>query len=261
MQTEADVLRVNLSPSKPVELADFVRSCNALANEYNAFASAKSLDECRLYVKEVRKGSIELDLVAACFGVVDAVQQVLPFVETGNAIADFLAHVRGVVDWLKSGNANARNNPYTGKTLDNVSAFLDPVAKDRNATVTINALTVNGDVNAPLVVGNSDANYVQNAKRIVDAENASPNVKRVEGVMLRWYQSRNSDEPSGDKAIIDTISPRPLRTVFADRKLKTLLMSVEENIFKCAWLVDAVVEFLDGVPKLYRIESIERLPD
>lgn len=257
---EPEILRVNFSPSKPVELSDFVKSCNALASEYNSFASSRGLEECKLYVKEVRKGSIELDLVNLC-GVAAAVQQVMPFIEAGNAIADFLEHFKSVIEWLKGGNANAKDNPFAGKTLDNISSFLDPVAKDKNAKLTINAITVNGDVSAPIIIGNADANYVQNAKRIVDEENASPNVKTIEGVMLRWYQSRNSPDQSGDKAIIESISTRPIRTVFSDKKLKTLLMSVQENIFKCAWLVDVVVESFDGVPKLYRIESIERLPD
>lgn len=259
MQDKADILRVNFAPSRPVELADFVRSCGALSNEYNAFAAERGLEAGKLYVKEVRKGSIELDLVAVCAGML--VQQVLPIVCNANAIADFLGHLKGVVGWLKGGGAGAKDRPYADRTLENVSAFLDPVAKDKNATVTVNVVTVNGDVNAPLVVGNTDANYVQNVRRLVEEECASPNVRRVEGVMLRWYQSRNSDEPTGDKAIIETVSKKPLRTVFADRKIKALLLSVEENIFRCAWLVDATVESLDGVPKLYRIESIERLKD
>lgn len=257
---KTDVLRVTYSPSRPVELSDFVRSCNAIASEYNSFAAWKGCDQCKLYVKEVRKGSIELDLVNAC-GIAFAVQQVMPFVEGVNVMSDFIGHVRSVIDWLKSGNARAEDNRFAAKTLENVCAFLDPVAKDRDAKVTINAITVNGDVNAPLVVGNSDANYVQNAKRIVDEGNSTPNVRRVEGVMLKWYQSRNSVEPSGDKAIIDSVSPKPLRTVFVDQKMKSLLLSVSENIFKCAWLVTVIVESFDGVPKLYRIESIEKLPD
>lgn len=259
MQGQTDILRVNFAPSKPVELADFVRSCGALASEFNAFSAEKGLEGGKLYVREVRKGSIELDLVAVCAGV--AVQQILPLVGHANAMADFLGHLKGVVGWLKGGGTGAKVRTFADKTLDNVSAFLDPVAKDRDATVTVNVITVNGDVNAPLVVDNVGANYVQNMKRLVETESAAPNVRRVEGVMLRWYQSRNSDEQSGDKAIIETVSEKPLRTVFADRKLKALLMSVEENLFRCAWLVDATVESLDGVPKLYRIESIERLKD
>lgn len=259
MQDDTDILRVNFAPSRPVELADFVRSCGALACEYNAFAAERGLESGKLYVREVRKGSIELDLVAVCAGV--ALQQVLPLVGHANAVADFLGHLKGVVGWLMGGGAGAKDRPYADKTLENVSAFLDPVAKDRDAKVTVYAVTVNGDANAPLVVCNADANYVQNMRRIVGAEAAPPNVARVEGVLLRWYQSRNSDEPSGDRAIIETVSKKPLRTVFADRRLKALLLSVEENIFRCAWLVDATVEYVDGAPRLYRIESIERLAD
>lgn len=255
------ILRVKYSPSRSVELMDFVKSCMALASEYNDFAKSRGAADCRLFIKEVRHGSIELDLVSF-ETVVGAVQQVLPIAEAANVFVDFLGHVRMTWKWLVSGAHEKPEKPFGSKTLSNISDFVNPIAKDSGATVMLNIVNVEGDVNAPISFGTQEANVAQNVIRRIGQELGSPNVRRVEQTVLKWHQTRNDVRTTaGNKAIIESISPEPVRTVFSDRNLQTLLLSVNENIYKCLWLVDVTAEFSDGVPRLYKIETIEKLDD
>lgn len=253
------ILRVHYAPSRPVELMDFVKSCMAIASEYSDFAAARRASDCKLFVKEVRNGSIEIDLVSAAV-VAGAVQQVLPIAEAVNIFSDFLGHLAVARDWLLGGARGPRPDEIGQKTFDNIRAFVEPVAKDGGASVTIQCVNVGGDANAPIVFGSQDANVAQNVVHRMESESQGQNLRRVEQTVLKWYQSRNSlNSAAGDKAIIESISRDPVRTVFVDRKLKALLLSMPENIFKSEWLVDVLVEFSDNRPRLYKVESIERL--
>lgn len=260
MNEESDVLRINMAPVKPMELLDFVKSCKALANEFDDFAESKGVSQCKLYIKEVRKGSIEVDLVAlgeCCF----VVQQLMPLLERVNVVAEFVGYVRGAINWLISGNATLKECPYSPKTLGNISEFLDPVAKDKGASATIVNVNIGGDVNAPIYIDNSGANYAQNVCRRIKEEYSTPNAEHVEQTLLQWYQSRNSTEQVGDKAIINSISSKAIKTVFVDKNLKAKMITGTDNPFAGTWLVDVIVERIEGVPKLYKIESMERLKD
>ena len=261
MNEATDVLRLNIAPEKPIELLDFLKSCRALANEFDDFAEAHGSKQCKLFIKEVRKGSIEVDLVTQIGCGIMAVQQVMPIIESFNVVSEFIGYIRCVINWLLKGDATSQNSPYGVKTLANVNDFLEPIAKDKGSTVTINNVTVTGDVNAPIIIDNAGANYAQNMCKRVIAEYNTPNVERVEKTLLQWYQSRNSTDQAGDRAIIGSISAKPLKTVFIDSALKSKMMEGNDNPFAGTWLVNVVVERIDGVPKLYKIESMERLKD
>ena len=62
------------------------------------------------------------------------------------------------------------------------------------------------------------------------------------------------------KSIIQSISEKEVSTVFAD-KSQMAIFQEDKSFFKCLWLVTVFVERIDGVPKLYKIEKIERLED
>ncbi|WP_282091149.1 hypothetical protein [Epibacterium ulvae] len=59
------VLTLTIENSQPIELGDFVGAFTSLAKEYQREISGNSNfeDDAKIYVKEVRKGSIIADLV------------------------------------------------------------------------------------------------------------------------------------------------------------------------------------------------------
>lgn len=250
-----EILRMTISTSEPVDLMDFTGSCQAFACEFDRFSkSASDGKPARLLIKEVRTGSIEIDLVPLTPIVVAAVSDPMTVVAATNTIAAFVQNLRSLYNWLTA-KAPAPEQPADRQTLENIEEWLEPVAKDPSGSV---KLLVVGDVNAPIIINSQEANICQNVAKRKRKELALPQSGGLrEEVLLRWHQSRNSVLGKGDMAIIEAINPKPMRVVFQDKGMKSLLLSADENMFKRPYLADVIVDSVEGVPKLYRIVNIE----
>jgi hypothetical protein len=78
-----------------------------------------------------------------------------------------------------------------------------------------------------------------------------------ENVIMRLYQTRNdSESKSGNKAIIERISDKPVKLVFEESSMKKLVLEDSDNIFSYAYLVDVDVQTVEGVPRLYKVINI-----
>src|ERR1700691_4178482 len=83
----------------PVELLDLTRSFEGLAKEYESFANGEfegaERGQMRLYVKEIRRGSIIAELQAHAPGL-------LPLISEGKSIVEFVKTLKSVIDWLRT---------------------------------------------------------------------------------------------------------------------------------------------------------------
>ena len=260
------ILRMTLKNSEPVDLIDFTKSCQAFADEFNRYS--KSHDDgqpARLLIKQVRTGSIEIDLIQFAPLVAPLVAAVaehpMSALSTVNTVVSFVKNFKSLCGWLKGDNAHPEE-PVDRKTLENVETWLEPVAKDAHSEINVCVVTINGDVNAPIFLNSQDANVCQNVAKRKRQELAEPQSGDIrEQVLLRWHQSRNSVLGRGDMAIIEAISAKPLRVVFQNKGMKSLLLSADDNMFKKPYLADVIVDSVEGAPKLYRIVAIEPIEE
>jgi hypothetical protein len=65
----------------------------------------------------------------------------------------------------------------------------------------------------------------------------------------------------GDRGVIETISPKPMKLAFSSDEVKRKIVDQEDNPFLKAFLVDAEVKTADGKPKLYRILDVKDVMD
>ncbi len=81
-------------------------------------------------------------------------------------------------------------------------------------------------------------------------------------VVLHWYQARHDlSSKAGDRAIIESLSKKPVKVLFASDYLKAQMLFVEENPFEYAYLVDVMVETVNERPVLYKVIDLhDRLP-
>ena len=134
-------------------------------------------------------------------------------------------------------------------------------AKDSGAQI-IFAPTINGKAEFNFDLSSLDSNAAQNkaAKEIQALRESQMGLHQK--VLLYWYQTRNDTvSAAGDRAIIESISSSPLKTVFVAEPLKASMLAMDENIFKKAFLVDVLVETIGGVPKLYKIQAVHEAVD
>lgn len=250
---------VEISNRTPVQLIDLTQSLISFAKEYQGFADSEFEGDYRtethLYVKEIRTGSIITELVPYAAGL-------LPFLSDTNTVIGFVKHLKAAVDKLRTPKEPGTKTDLSRTTLTNIASIVDPIAKDNGSQINISGETINI---APvyLTVNSTDANIVQNQAARELALLRAPLVGLHENVVMYWYQARNDPtSKAGDKAIIESISSRPVKVVFATEKIKAEMLRLDENIFRHAFIVDVHVETVENRPMLYKVmqvhEEIER---
>jgi hypothetical protein len=105
-------------------------------------------------------------------------------------------------------------------------------------------------------VASNDANALQNKLRKKIETLKEPVTGLKEKVVLYWYQARNDPKSqAGDRAIIESISKGPVRTV-VNENTKSEMLSGPENPFQLAYLVDVEVETINSKPSIYKVSNL-----
>lgn len=243
-------LTVKIENRNPVELGDLTTGLFALADEYRRFIprhepSRYSADaDCRLYVKAVRSGSIEIDLVAMA-------PLALPFMENANTVLDFFGYLRDGLSWLAGKDVPPPTPVLEKPNLENLSKLVNVVAKDRAAQF----IVINQENHFHLT--STDARAVREGAEEAISQLRLPVAGLREKVVLYWYQARNtSGSAAGDRAMIESVSRYPVKTAFRNDDIKCQMLFKEENPFTRGYVVDVMVESVNDRPILYTILAV-----
>lgn len=248
---EPTTLRVEIKNSRAVELDDLTVSLKSLGEEYRRWLVGHEefalAGDVRLFIKEMRSGSIISDLIALA-------PYALPFIENANTLFSFCQSLKDSYEWLL-GRRQEPPGVMDASTLQNLSNIVEPIAKDEAAQINIGTL----NVTAPITINlNSlESNAVQNrAKREMDRlkeTTATPHSR----VLLYWYQARNDlRSKAWDRAVIESIHKGPVKAVCVNESIKTKMLLADSNPFTKAFIVDVSVETVKGKPALYRILDV-----
>lgn len=249
MGNKESKLTVRFCNKKPVELIDFTESLLGVGQQYIRYIERHPEDaeakDVKLYIKEVRPGSIVADLIALA-------PLAIPFAEQANSIIGFASHAKSVVDYLLGRGEKPAD--IEKKDYDNYSKIVNPVAKDESAQLNL-SVVINGDVTQTFNINYVEANAVQNKinRDLLDMKEPVERLQRK--VVLYWYQARNDPKSkAGDKAIIESVSQLPIKTVFGVESLKhEMLFDSDINPFKFAYVVDVYVETIQNRPAVYKL--------
>ncbi len=241
-------LTIKICNSQLVELSDLSNSFSSFADEYKRHLTQDGVfalpDEVRLYVKEIRTGSIVADLVVLA-------PYVLPFVEYSKTIISFTEYLKTAYDYLIG--KKTEKPQLTKANYENLIGIVNPIAKDKSSQLNIKN-TINGNVVVNINLNSIEANAAQNtAHREIDALIAPISGFR-EKVLLYWYQARNDPKSkTGDKAIVESVYDGPVKAIFDNDTLKEIMLLDAYNPFNLAYLVDLTVETIQGKPVIYKI--------
>jgi hypothetical protein len=251
------LLEVALRNNRPIPVAAYSASLRAFEDEYRIFVQGKSAGavapDVSLYVSRLRTGSLITEMVALA-------PLALPFLENAGTIIEFAGHLKTTFAWLLSKSTS--DDKPSARTLQNIIDISEPVAQDGGSIMKINTV-INGAVHVHLTLPSVDANAVQNvAKRHLEPIREARNAVR-ERVLLYLYQARSDPRSkAGDRAVIESISPSPIRVEFVNESIKREIVGGDENPFRLAYVVDVEVGTINGRPLLYKVlqvhGSIER---
>lgn len=246
-------LEIKISNQRPVILTDLTMALLGVAQQYEKFIENETNEQhhagTELYIKEVRSGSIIVELIAQAIPVV-------PLLWTGGSLLEWADHARDIVLWL-SGKQENPPKDVTKQDLKQWHNILEPVAKDQGSQMNI-SVSDGGKVIQQIFINSEQANVAQNGiRRQIDQMNEPDDHIQKMRIMF-WYQTKFDEQsPTGDKAVIESISKTPLKVVFENSAVKKAMLAGDARYSKpwheLAYLVDVRVQTVQGVPKVYTI--------
>ena len=247
MENEVDAILIHIDHSKPIEINEFTTALNAAGNLFSSFVQEKGnsreLAQAKLYVEKIEEGCIDIFLcetVTACL---------LPFMENMNVIFDFSAYLKNIFGFYKSGKGEKPDLKL--QEAKNLKDLLNITANDNLGEMTIGAISKSdkGNIFNNCTFNFIESNSTQNQleKEIESLKSVQPDGKVHTRCLMTIYQMR-SDMGSdiGNKAIIESISPKRVGVVFASDELKEKILHSDDNPTKRAYQVDVETLFVEN---------------
>lgn len=245
-------LRIHIENTKPIELVDLTNSFFSIADEYERFVLTEygelKKEEIKLYVQEIKTGSIIADLIGGITPALPIIQhltQIPPIINFGQ-------YLKKGYDYLL-GKTEEKPN-FIKANYKNFSGFVEPIAKDNAAQININTVVENQNPIFIFSLTSLDANAAQNAAQREIGMLREPSTGLNKNVVLYWYQAKKDvASQTGDRVIIESIYPFPVKVIFDNETVKSAMLLGIENPFTSAYIVDVAVETIGGKPILYKI--------
>lgn len=247
MNRELTTLVFTIDNKTPVELLSLTHAMLSVSAQFDKFNIKHGhTSEAKLYVKEVRKGSIILEL----FDI--AVVSAIPFVENVNTVAEFAKHLQKVFTFFKNGGTNEDKPELTAKDCDDFYNIINPVALDSGANLTLN-VSGNSNCKIHISIPSLEANAMQNRFRAEKEVLRQKELKELHHKQILTF-SQAADKRTGNKGIIESLNEKPLGLIFENEEDREKILAIPtQNPLKYAFIVDVRVEFVGNRPSAYRI--------
>ncbi|MDX6385765.1 MAG: hypothetical protein QOK48_3338 [Blastocatellia bacterium] len=250
---EDTILTIEIENKNPVELVDLTNSFLSLGEEYKRFVSShpefSEASDVRLYIKEIRTGSVKADLIA----IATTAAVAIPFVTGANSVIGFAKHLKAAYDYFL-GKSDEKPSLQSAE-YNNLSSIIEPVAKDRGSQ--INFITQNDNRTTVYQTFNIDSRQANEAQNLIAKDRLQlkePQTQPYRKKVLYWYQAKNDLlSRTGDKGIIESISASPVKIEFEDDAAKDAMLHGAQNPFLTGYVVDISVETIQGKPVLYKV--------
>lgn len=247
-------LEVKINNKNPVILTDLTISLLAIGQQYQKFieSSTNEMHQAgvELYIKEVKSGSIIVELVAQAL-------PVLPLLWQGGSLIEWASQLGDTYAWLL-GKIDNPPQIHTKQDLKQLHSIIEPVAKDSGSQLNI---TVTDQAQVKIfqyIINSEQANAAQNKinKELELLDMPNDNIHRK--MVMYWKQAKFDDEShAGDKAIIESITKTPIKVIFENNAVKKAMLAGDSRFNKpwqkLAYIVDVKVQTIQDAPKLYTI--------
>lgn len=250
------MLTVELKNSKPVDLIDFTGSLLALAEEFNEYAVGKSADpipgNVRLYVREMRPGSIIADLMPAG-------EQLSWVLDHKDIVAGFVTHIKEIAQYFLG---NVGLPKPSCQSAERMFRMMEPVAKDSSSQLNIMATdNARVEVHQHFHAGFLEAGAVQNTVAKLRLPEPPATAIQTDRIMMLEQVKNDASAKTGDRGIIESIWGGPVKLQFLSEAAKQRVIAISENPFQKAFVVDVEAKTARGRPVIYRVLEVKEVID
>lgn len=246
-------LEITINNQRPVVLADLTLALLGVGQQFERFIENETNEQHKvgseLFIKDVRSGSIIVELVAQAMPVV-------PLLWQGGSLLEWVNHAKSVIEWL-NGKLSSPPKDLTKNDLRQWNNILEPVAKDSGSQMNF-TVSQGGHVINQVFINSEQANAAQNGiRRQLDRLDEPDDHIQRKRVMI-WSQTKFTDGAStGDRAVIESITSSPVKVIFENNAVKKAMLAGDARFKKqwheLAYIVDVRVQTVGGVPKVYTI--------
>ncbi|WP_166293663.1 hypothetical protein [Bradyrhizobium sp. 2S1] len=222
--------------------------------------------DAKIFVREVRAGSIEADLIpwalqglSAVVNVIEQIQIVEKFVRTYGTVLGKYLH-------------GSKEADATRTDLKDFMGAVSAIANDPDGRSTLQAVAFEDGkkkIRAALVFDTAQAREAQ--KQIEDQKLLleSSTTADHQRVLMTFKQSNVKDgvigKRTGERVAIEDISPRDLPLIYAselaEQRIKHEVREADENVYKKGFIVDVNVQLVGGRPAGYRVTNLHQVID
>jgi hypothetical protein len=260
---------LNIETKRPIELSDFVSAFSSIASQYEKFVRSDYPElsgDAKIYVREVRAGSIEADLIpwamqglSAVVNVIEQIQIVEQFVRTyGAMLGKYLS--------------GSKEPDATRSDLKDFLGSVVAIANDPNGRATLQAVAFEDGKKKIKAALAFDTSQAREAQRQIEDQKVlleSTTTADHQRVLMTFKQSNVKDtvmgKRTGERVAIEDISPRDLPLIYAselaEQRIKHEVREADENVYKKGFIVDVNVQLSGGRPAGYRVTNLHQVID
>jgi hypothetical protein len=260
------IIQVKLETTQPIELNDFIAAFASIGSEYARFIKrehADLSDDAKIFVSQVRQGSIIAELIPIVMPILQAADCAL-------IVDQFVERVGGIVRAYQT--PNARPDAYSKSEIKGVMEGIAAIANDPNGRADISSILIEGGetkIRAAITFTTQEArtaigNMREHIRMIEHHEDLTKTM-----VLMTFFQSNLKDAElqsrSGEQVVIQSIDPRPRPLVYASEmakaRIKHEVSESEGNIYKKGFYVDVVVDMAGDRIAAYKITNFHEVID
>jgi hypothetical protein len=275
MGDEGAHIRLKLDTDQPIALSDFVAEFVGIGNQFDKFIAREYPDlkaESEIYIKEVRSGCIEADLVAWIVGgggTLATAAWVIDKIDKAQVLAKFVDDVKERISpYFRKGG---RNKEATKGDLSNFLKTTQAIASDPNGSANLEAAVFeDGErkVRAAFKFTSAEARRAETEITEHRRELEKKTDENQERVLLQFVRpSVEAGKPGkkgGERAVIQSIHKRALPVLYAsgmaEERMMHEKMQLAGNVFRALFDVSVNVEIgATGRLVAYRITDVHNV--
>lgn len=258
-------IEVRLCLDDPIEISDFAALFAGLGAEFERHLAAQHPDArgaARMYVKEVRKGSVIATLFADIPDLIGLMDDALIVLGFG---AIFNKRIRDFIGGKKLEGAKKTQ-------LNDIMKTIRAVAQDKSGSMAFKGVRFKEGVFSTefeAVFTASEAREaamtIENQKRDLDRISTADHTR----VLMRFKRSDVGNaqigKRSGEQVVIEEVSGRPMALIYgselAEAAIKYEIQNSPDNVYKRGFVVDANTVFTGAKPVAYSVIHLHSVID